>query len=99
VSRGNGLSSAEEERLALAIEEMGEAIQIAAKVLRHGWQPVDHAVDPPIEYDNRALFEKEMGQVMHAARLMCAKGDVSGERIQESMDEREKSVKKYLHHQ
>lgn len=99
MSRGSGLSAAEEERLALVIEEMAEAIQIAAKALRHGWQPFDHAVDPPVEYDNRALFEKEMGQVMHAAKLMCTKGDISGEKIQESMDERGQSVKKYLHHQ
>lgn len=67
------LTPAERERIAIAVEEMGEALQVAGKILRHGWTPTHEGV----AYDNRADLENELGDVMAAIeRLMQAK-DVS----------------------
>lgn len=56
------------ERLFLLIEECGEVIQAATKVLRHGWEG---------SYDNgeknRAALERELGDVLAILALMGEK--------------------------
>lgn len=95
----NGLTAAAEERLALFVEEAGECLQAAGKVLRHGWTPTDRSVSPPVSYDNRADLAREIGQLMHAARLLCEAGDLDRDEIQRHFEERGKNVRQYLHHQ
>jgi hypothetical protein len=59
----NGLSPAEAERLALLLEELGEAQQVIGKILRHGYE--SHHPENPDD-SNRALLEGELGDVMAA---------------------------------
>lgn len=60
------LTPAELESLAVLIEEAGEALQAAGKMMRHGKQATDLSVDPPVAYDNQADLEEELGQVIAA---------------------------------
>jgi NTP pyrophosphatase (non-canonical NTP hydrolase) len=66
----NKLTDAESERLALLIEECGEVIQAATKVLRHGWAS---------RYDNsetnQEALEREIGDVQAVLFLMAERID------------------------
>lgn len=93
----NALSAAAAERLALLLEEFGEAQQIIGKILRHGYDshnPLDKS-----EQTNRSLLEHELGDVEHAIRRMTWAGDLSREGIEAAAAEKEERVEKYLHHQ
>ncbi len=85
----NKLSPAEAERLALFIEECGEAIQAAGKILRHGYD----------SWENRKDLEKEVADIFYSLRLMFASKDLSEIRV--LVKEKTKAVKivEYLHHQ
>jgi len=92
-----GLNQAEYERLAILAEEMGEAIQVIGKILRHGyasWNPFDDD-----KTANRLLLEKEMGDVMLAMALLYECGDLNGTSIWKHSDEKRQKIQKYLHHQ
>ena len=93
-----GLSKAEYERLALLIEECGEVIQAAAKVLRHGY----HSHHPNISDgpNNRGNLEKELGDLSAAVCLMNKARDINlHEDVAACADLKWKNVQKYLHHQ
>ena len=91
-----GLSPAQYERLALLLEEMGEATQVIGKILRHGYDS-SHPCDPQ-NTTNRWLLEKELGDVRHAMVRLCEAHDVDKEAIHRYADAKRKSVKKWLHH-
>jgi hypothetical protein len=91
----NGLTPAEAERLALLMEEMGEAQQIIGKILRHGYES-RHPDGGPT---NRLLLEKELGDVTCAINMMCCKDDVNYHSIVAHRHGKEKRVGQYLHHQ
>lgn len=57
----NQLDPAEAERLAILSEEMGEALQIVGKILRHGY----HSYNPlkPTRTTNRELLVQELSHV------------------------------------
>lgn len=74
-----GLTPAEYERLAILMEEMGEAIQIIGKVLRHGYE--GHHPDTPLT-TNRALLEMELGDVRAAIILMMEAKDLNGAKME-----------------
>ena len=74
----NQLTDAEAERLALLLEEMGEAIQIIGKIQRHGYESFNPNTGPP---DNRALLEKELGDVFHAVERMIWADDLDEDEI------------------
>lgn len=93
----SGLSPAECERLDLLIEECAEVIQIACKVLRHGY--TSHHPEQMNGPDNRAELEREMGDVRYAMILLSSAGDVDKERIHEWAYEKSSDVRQYLHHQ
>jgi NTP pyrophosphatase (non-canonical NTP hydrolase) len=89
------LSPAELERLALLMEEMGEAHQAIGKILRHGYES-RHPDGGPT---NREMLEKELGHVSTSLSLMISAQDVDVLAIARHNDEKHKNVKKYLHHQ
>jgi len=91
----NKLISSETERLALLSEEMGEVQQIIGKILRHGYAS-KHPEDLRGP-DNRAMLEKELGDVQAAIKLMWA--DISFSKVDHWQQEKLKVVGKYLHHQ
>lgn len=95
----NGLSLAEAERLALLVEELGEAIQVIGKIQRHGyesrWPPEGEGQGPT----NRELLEKELGDVEHAMLLLTSSGDLDNDAIYNNTVKKIEAVKPYLHHQ
>ena len=86
----NALSPAEAERLAYLMEELGESIAAAGKVLRHGYE----SVNPHGRSDvtNRDLLEDELCDVLTAIGQMVDEDDIS--RLIESYID-----KKWFHHQ
>ncbi len=95
----NQLTPAEAERLAILIEEASEVIQVAGKILRHGWITVDNSVTPPVSYDNRMDLNKELGHVHNIVDHMMLKGDVSHRLILEADNAKNAKWGPYLHHQ
>ncbi len=93
----NGLTPAEAERLALLLEEMGEAQQAIGKILRHGYEsysPFDET-----KVTNRRALEREMGDVMHALDRLQESGDLDAEEVNIRAEAKRASVRRYLHHQ
>lgn len=83
------------ELLALFIEEAGEALQIAGKILRHGYDsssPKDPASTP-----NRVLLAVEVGHVLAAVNLMTHCGDLLPDAVNEAVYSKYESVQQYLH--
>ncbi|HEY9146980.1 MAG TPA: hypothetical protein VIN36_09870 [Thiobacillus sp.] len=91
----NQLTPAEAERLALLLEEMGEAQQIIGKILRHGYE----SRHPDGGDTNRGLLEKELGDVRHAMILLCLADDLDKSAIHDHADRKAIKVCQYLHHQ
>lgn len=92
----NQLTPAEHERLALLMEEMGEAIQVIGKIMRHGY----NSHHPKrIGVTNRRLLEYELGDVRHSMIRLCDAGDLDKAVIHEAADRKAERVKQYLHHQ
>jgi hypothetical protein len=86
------------ERLALLLEEMGEAQQIIGKILRHG----PYSTDPTAPIDDRpsniSLLERELGDVTAAIRLLVRGGDVGPAAIRAHATDKLDRVQQYLHH-
>ena len=93
----NQLTHAQVERLALLAEEMGEAIQVIGKILRHGLMSCNPKDTE--EWTNKELLEKELGDVTFAVNLLCENNDIDLYRINEECANKAMRVKPYLHHQ
>lgn len=91
----NKLTPAEDERLALLMEECAEVIQIVGKIQRHGYES-RHPDGGPT---NRELLEKELGHVDAAQELMFRPRDISMDAIFVSTEKKLRNVLQYLHHQ
>jgi len=78
------------ERLALLVEELGEAAQAVGKVLRHGYA----SFHPNRRVDNRESLERELGDV-----LLAAAGDISPDDVLAAARVTAESVGQYLHHE
>lgn len=88
------MTPAEHERLAILAEECGEVIHIIGKILRHGFESTHPRGGP----SNRALLEKELGDVLYAMRLMDYRKDIDFDAIRIFADRKEINIKPYLHH-
>jgi len=89
------LSPAELERLALLMEEMGEAAQAIGKIIRHGYES-RHPDGGPT---NRETLEKELGDVSASLSMMIEAGDLRVAAIARHNDRKRENVQQYLHHQ
>jgi len=83
------------ERLALLLEELGEAQQAVGKILRHGYQS-RHPDGGP---SNRENLERELGDVMAALTLLAMPQDVLLGSIERYRVRKLRKVYAYLHHQ
>lgn len=90
----NGLTPAEAELLTLLAEECGEVVQAVCKILRHGLD-FHHPVSGEV---NRAILEKEMGDVRAAMIALCNNGLTSKDQIHRRADEKLQRVGQWLHH-
>lgn len=91
----NGLLPAEAERLALLLEELGEAQQAIGKVLRHGYE----SRHPDGGQTNRESLEREVGDVYVALRMMFNANDIRRGAVATREEIKIESVRRYLHHQ
>lgn len=92
----NELTPAEAERLALLIEECGEVIQAATKVLRHGYESVNPLTDGPT---NRTMLTSELGHVIHAIDRMTLAADVNVRALNTAKVVKADRIARWLHHQ
>lgn len=92
MSSYNGLTEAQEERLHLLVEEMGEALQAAGKILRHGHSPASM-------YDNKGDLETELGHVTYAVTLLAHSGDITNNCVLQHTEVKAAEIGNYLHHQ
>ena len=93
----NELSDAQAERLAVLIEELGEALQAAGKILRHGYESYNPTVENGVS--NRRALERELGDVYAAIQMMGTAEDVSEHGVGRRMIEKKQGIKPWLHHQ
>ena len=93
----NKLKPAETERLALIMEECGELIQAAGKVLRHGYYSFNP--DDPKQINNANDLAKEMADVQHAINFILENKDVGQVAFENRLAARPEKVSRYLHHQ
>ena len=91
----NGLSPAEAERLALLVEECGEVIQAASKILRHGYE----SCHPVSGVNNRAALERELGDLVFVIGLVAAAGDIAETNVEAALNDKADRIVPYLHHQ
>jgi NTP pyrophosphatase (non-canonical NTP hydrolase) len=92
----NDLTPAQAERLALLLEEMGEAQQIIGKILRHGYESYN-----PNHPDgtNRMLLENELADVLAAIKMMENAEDIQQDVLTMRCVQKQQKVRRYLHHQ
>jgi NTP pyrophosphatase (non-canonical NTP hydrolase) len=91
----NELTPGQAERLALLMEEMGEAQQAIGKILRHGYERRSPLF--PESPDNREALKKEMGDVLCALKMLEDAGDLDTGTIINRTDQKRRAL--YLHHQ
>lgn len=91
----NNLDPAEAERLALLLEELGEAQQAIGKILRHGYESCHPDGGPT----NRETLERELGDVRAAEAMLLEAGDLNSAQVQLCSRQKQEKVKRYLHHQ
>lgn len=92
----NSLTAAEAERLATLSEELGEAVHIIGKILRHGYENYDPSNPGML---NRALLEREMGHVQFMMEAMCNNRDISYGRIVSFKTAKFLAINEYMHEQ
>lgn len=90
-----GLIPAEIERLALLIEECGEVIQAATKVLRHGYDSRNPFAKNGIT--NQDALAKEIGQLECSIYILKCADDVRAVDVAEAYSEKLHSIKEWLH--
>lgn len=95
VTSENGLTPAQNERLALLVQELGDVAQVAGKVLLHGF---DGRPDGILN-NQHAELERELGHLMMVIGLIIEAGDVSAEAVARSSDYRAEAAAKALRHQ
>ena len=94
----NILSPAETERLAILAEEMGEALQVIGKILRHGYESVNPTLPENEQTTNREDLTYELGHVEYAISLMVAGKDIQREFIDTSRSEKVFTILEWIHH-
>ena len=97
VKHFNGLTPAEHERLALLLEELGEAQQAIGKILRHGYN--SHDPTSSSHPGNRYDLAKECGDVMAEIGRLVEAGDISKGEVEKRATKRATSALQYCHHQ
>ena len=93
----NGLTPAEQERLVLVNEECAEVQKEVSKILRHGFA----STNPTLASceTNREGLQAELGDLLHAVRMLISAGDVSGEIVEAAARNKARCISVYLHHQ
>jgi NTP pyrophosphatase (non-canonical NTP hydrolase) len=91
----NILTSSEQERLELLIEECSEVIQAASKVLRHGYESANPLIDD--SPTNRENLNKELGHVQLIVNRMIIKRDLNEPLMTQAAIDKSKDINRWLH--
>ena len=89
-------SQAKAERLTWLIEECGEVIQAACKILRFGYESDNQGKRA---HDNRAHLSYEVGQLMYITYVMHELTDLQIDPIEEGFNTKYKRLLQYARHQ
>lgn len=89
------LSPAEIERLAILIEEAGEVIQAASKILRHGYE----SGHPDSPKTNRQDLERELGDFQCAMTHLAYWLDIDQVAVTQASKRKLLRRTEYMHHQ
>ena len=86
----------EVERLACLLEECGEAIHMAGKVLRHGYDSShpDYANVP-----NRNNLSSEVGNIKACIMVLESAGDLRDDWVKDGLNTKLANLQRFLHHQ
>lgn len=95
----NGLTPAEDERLAILAEECAEVIQCVCKIQRHGYESYNPKLPPEQQESNRKALERELGDLGHAVRRMEIAADLNPLAIAARAASKPQRILPYLHHQ
>lgn len=90
----NNLTPAQAERFAILAEECAEVIQVIGKILRHGLD----SWHPDCRISNRAMLEKELGDVRAAEWLVMQSEDISEGTVSNRMTQKLCKLPLYVHH-
>jgi len=88
-------SLAEREALALLVEELGEAIQVVGKILRHGW---DSQNPLTLGAMNREALAGELGDVLAAITIIAQTGRITQLELAQNQAAKLVRVRRWLHH-
>ena len=90
------MTNSELERLAILSEEMGEAIQVIGKIIRHGYDSC-HPSDKN-NVSNRENLEIELADVSLIINFMHEKKDINLLNFNKLIEKKKNKINKYLHH-
>lgn len=88
------LTFPQKERLGILVEELGEALHMAGKILRHGYNNY-HPNEPEIK--NKVNLARELGHVLFAIDFLCAHEDIDRIIVEDSRQKKLVDVEKFLH--
>lgn len=91
----NKLTPAQLERLAILSEELGEAIQVIGKIIRHGYKSFN-PYKPEIG-DNRKQLTVELADVQQAINMLTSSKDIDRKLLGSILINL--GTKRFLHHQ
>lgn len=92
----SNLTEAEQERLAILIEECSEVIHVGCKILRHGYNSNNKG---RMNETNRDALNREIGDLCHALDRMVAANDINDKAINVHIEAQSRHITQYLHHQ
>ncbi len=90
----NQLTHGQAERLAILLEELGEAQQAIGKILRHGYDSTHPDGGP----NNREQLERELGDVQYAICMLCVNKELDEQHIIQAKNDKTLKIQQYLHH-
>lgn len=90
-------TNAQAERMALLIEELGEALRVIGKIQRHGWD--SHDPTGKEEGLNSVLLTVELGHVLAAIALMMEAEDISIHLVEDHHRMKLGKLTKWLHNE
>ena len=97
--RFNQLTAAEDERLALLLEQLGESIQIIGKIQRHGYESYSPDFPAPHGPSNRDRLVHELGDVLMAIDFLVSNDDIDYAELQDRVRVKSVKVWNWLHEQ
>ncbi len=95
MERSNKLTEAQEERLGVAVEEFGEALQAIGKIVRYGYDNQWLGEGPT----KKQKLEEEIAHCMIAINMLIATKDISLDALEQHYNKKKEFIQNHLLHQ